>query len=232
MDLLSWVKQYGEYIKKNPYVYELQKQGIDLFAKFLEQNEYRKAKTLLTSDTAEHFLVYWIPKVKKYLTEIEAYNIVYTLQDISTYIWNGQAQEETLEVPLILEQYGKEYMRLYKARRMINELVGDPVIATKPLTIDLATYKEYKSKQTKKDNMSLYETGWFRVDEVHKDGYISLHKFDTDKYFRVLFAPHLLAYFKPGDVLQITLKKRIFFVYWELSEIKGFYLQEVVNYIN
>lgn len=232
MDLLSWVKKYSEYIKKNPYVYELQKQGIELFIKFLEQNKYMQVEALLTSELSERFLIYWIPKVKKYLTEIEAYNIVYTLQDISTYIWEGQVQKDVINPPLILEQYGKEYMRLYKARRMINELVGDPVISTKPLTIDLAIYKEYKSKQTKKDSMSLYETGWFKIDEVHKDGYISLHKFGTDKYFRVLFTPHLLAHFKKGDVLQTTLKKRIFFVYWELCEIKGFYLQKVVNYIN
>ncbi|MGL4343811.1 MAG: hypothetical protein ACRCTE_01300 [Cellulosilyticaceae bacterium] len=229
MELLPLVKQYSEYIKKNPYVYELQKQGVDLFIRFLEQRYGEAEIPSLTQEMIEYFLIFWTPKVKKYLTEIEAYNIVYTIQDLTTYI--NENHSEDMQMPIILEQYGKEYMRVYKARRIINEIVGDPVISTKPLIVDLTTYKEYRAKQLKKDTMSLYETGWFSVEEIHKDGYISLNKMNTDKYFRVLFTPKLLGYFKKGDVLQITLKKKIFFVYWELCEIKGYYLGEVVNYL-
>lgn len=233
MDLLFQVRQYSEYIKKNPYVYELQKQGIDLLIKFLSQYYEELEENILSQQIIDHFILLWIPKVKKYLTEIEAYNIIYTVQDLLVYLRKeNKDRGESLEIPIVLEQYGKEYMRLYKARSLVNQLVGDPVICVQPLVVDMNIYREYKLKQTKKDNMSLYEKGWFKVEEVHKDGYIAFNRMGTDKQYRVLFTGKLLKNFKKGDITQMTLKKRIFFIYWEICELKGYYLGEAENYLS
>lgn len=229
MDIISRVRDYIKYIKQNPYIYEIQKQGIELFISFLNENPNKIVTNTLKQDCIEYFLCVWVPQHKKYLSESQAYNIVYTVQDIYMYI--TREIKEKIDDPFILELYGQEYIRVYKSRKLIAQLSGDPVIRTHPLVINFDAYKEYKQKKKKKDNMSMYENGNFRVDEVNKDGYISLNKIGSKRYFKVLFRPSLLINFKVGDILHITLRKKIFFVYWEIEEIKGYYLSSALVYL-
>lgn len=228
MDIIGQVSEYIRYIKQNPYIYEIQKQGIELFIKFLKQNPEHAVPEVLNKECVEYFLSLWVPKYYKYLSEIEAYNIVYTVQDIYMYI--KRKFNQNIEDPIILDVYGAEYVRLYKSRKVLAQLSGDPVILVKPLVVSLSAYREYKQKQQKRDSMSMYEQGMFKVDEINKEGYISLNKVGTKRYFRVLFKPSLLSNFKVGDILHITLRRRIFFVYWEIEEVKGYYLSNAMAY--
>lgn len=228
MDIIGQVKSYIQYVKQNPYIYEIQKQGIELFMKFLRQNPDRIKKDSLDKDLIDYFLSYWVPKNKKYLSEVQAYNIVYTVHDIVAY--SHSKVSEAIEYPLILDIYGQEYVRLYKSRKLLAQLSGDPVLIAHPMVISFAAYKEYKQKKKKKDSMSMYEQGIFKVEEISKEGYLSLNKIGTTRNFRVLFRPSLLINFKEGDILHITLRRKIFFVYWEIEEIKGYYLSTAIAY--
>lgn len=228
MDIIGQVKNYIQYVKQNPYIYEIQKQGIELFMNFLKQNPNGIVKDTLDKSVTDYFLSFWVPKNKKYLSEVQAYNIVYTVHDITNYI-NKKCSQEA-EYPLILDVYGQEYVRLYKSRKLIAQLSGDPVLAAHPMVISFEAYKEYKQKKKKRDSMSMYEQGVFKVEEISKDGYISLNKLGTARGFRVLFRPSLLINFKAGDILHITLRRKIFFVYWEIEEIKGYYLSNAIAY--
>lgn len=229
MDIIGQVKDYIGYVKQNPYIYEIQKQGIELFICFLRENPEDISGEVLDQSIVDYFLSLWVPKHRKYLSEVQAYNIVYTVHDIYMYI--KKKFKEDFEEPIILDVYGQEYVRLYKSRKLIAELSGDPVVTSQPMVINFNAYKEYKQKQKKRDSMSMYEQGIFRVDEINSDGYISLNKIGTKRYFRVLFRPSLLANFKAGDILHITLRRRIFFVYWEIEEIKGYYLSNAMMYL-
>lgn len=229
MDIIGQVKQYAQYVRQNPYIYELQKQGIELLINFLKSNPNHMVGDTLDTKAVDYFLSYWVPRSRKYLSEVEAYNIVYTLHDICHYL--NRKDNEADNTPIILDMYGQEYIRLYKSRKLLAQLAGDPVIATNPIVISLDTYKEYKQKKNKKDSMSMYEQGMFRVDEINKDGYISFNKVGSNRYFKVLFRPSVLANFKAGDILHITLKRRIFFIYWEIDEIRGYYLSNAISYI-
>lgn len=226
MDLIQEVKEYSHYIKQNPYIYEIQKPGIELITSFLIAHS---SIEVLEEKIVDCFLTYWVPNYRRYLTETDAYNIVYALQDLCTYI--DRKYDKQSDTAFILDSYGQEYMRLYKARKLISQLVGEPVVCTRPMVVDFHAYKEYKQKQDKKDTMSLYEKGIFQVDEINKEGYISLNKIGTCRYFKVLFRPSVLGYFKKGDILQITLKKKIFFIYWEMHEIKAYYLPNATKYM-
>ncbi|MGL6173786.1 MAG: hypothetical protein ACRC1P_04175 [Cellulosilyticaceae bacterium] len=228
MDIISRVRDYIKYIKQNPYIYEIQKPGIELFINFLKINPNGIVMDTLNQCCIEYFLCIWVPQHRKYLSEAQAYNIVYTIQDIYMYI--KREIKEEIDGPFILELYGQEYMRLYKSRKLIAQLSGDPVLRIQPLVISFDAYKEYKQKKKKRDSMSMYENGNFIVDEINKDGYISLNKIGSKRYFKVLFRPSLLSNFKVGDILHITLRKRIFFVYWEIEEIKGYYLSNALRY--
>jgi hypothetical protein len=234
MSLIYQINQYEKHVQKNDYVYSLQKQAIDLLLCFLSKHSTRVKKDKLDEQCIDYFLSVWIPKYKKYLSEAEAYNLVYTIQDIYHFINQklSESTQEEIEEPYILDKYGKEYLRIYKVRRLLSQLVGDPVLTTQPLVIDLEAYRHQKGKVKKRDNMSLYEQGFFKVTEINRDGYITLQKLDTNKYFKVLFRPSYLAHFKIGDLLNGGLKKKIFFIYWELEDIKGYYLPQALAYLS
>lgn len=227
MELIQEIKEYIQYIKRNPYVYELQQHAIELFLKFITE---LPPTQIPLEEQIDYFLTYWLPKYKHYLTENEAYNIVYTMQDLCIYI-NKKNTLSRIDTAFILERYGQEYIRLYKARKLISQLVGEPIIGTNPIIIDLAAYRIYKEKQLKKDVMSLYEQGIFRVDEVDMEGQVCLNKLNTNRYFKVLFKPSLITLFKKGDILHISLRKKIFFIYWEIHQIKGYYLPNARLYL-
>lgn len=229
MDIISQVKDYIQYVKQNPYIYEIQKQGIELFIKFLKQTPEYTTKETLDRKSIDYFLSFWVPKHRRYLSETQAYNIVYTIHDI--YVYTNKKFKQVIEEPIVLDLYGQEYVRLYKSRKLLAQLSGDPILTTQPMVISFEAYKEYKQKKKKRDSMSMYEQGIFKVDEISKEGYISFNKLGTNKYFRVLFRPSLLVNFKAGDILHITLRRRIFFIYWEIEEIKEYYLSNAIAYL-
>lgn len=229
MDILKEVEGYRQSIKQSAYVYSLQKQGIDLLVTFLKRSENGRAVHDKMSHLIDYFLAVWLPRNKKYLTDIEAFNIVYTLQDFQVYLEEKHGVKE--ELPVVLDLYREDYARLYKAKKFIDELVGDPIISTNPIVIHLKHYREQKDKKNKKDSMCIYEQGIFKIEEVNKEGYIGLVKLKGNKYCKVLCRPSLLYHFKENDLMQVSLRKKIFFVYWEIDEIKAYYPERAHQYL-
>lgn len=229
MDILKEIEAYRSYVKKNTYVYSLQKQGLDLFYTFLKRMESSRTFSNIPSNIIDYFLAVWIPRNKKYLTEAEAFNIIYTMQDFQSYLEDKHTGDE--ELPVVLDLYRQDYVRLYKAKKLISEMVGDPIISTNPIVIHLDNYKEHKEKKERRDSMCVYEQGVFKIDEINKEGYIGLMKLNGTKYCKVLCRPNLLYHFKENDLLHVSLRKKIFFVYWEIDDIKVYYPSCATQYL-
>lgn len=229
MDMLKEINHYREHVKKNNYVYTLQKQGINLLYEFMISLQNKQIGLGTPSKIIDYFLSVWIPRNKRYLTEAEAFNIVYTLQDFQTYL--EERSEDKKDFPLVLDLYRKDYVRLYRAKKLIDEMVGNPIISTNPIVIDLENYKGHKEKKQRKDTMCMYEQGIFRIEEVNKEGYLGLVKLNSKKHCKVLCRPTLLYHFKEEDLMQIHLKKKIFFIYWEIEELKAYYPSRAIEYL-
>ncbi len=229
IDAVKELYAYRQFIQKNNYIHTLQKLGLDLLASFFNQSKETCFEMKALQESLEYFLCIWLPRNKKYLTDIEAFNIVYTLQDFEVYLEKKYAVP--LDVPCVLEGYRKDYMRVYKAKHFLDKMVGDPVLSTSPLLIDLDNYRQRKQKEARKESMCLYEQGVFRIDEVNEEGYIGLAKLGAKKYCKVLCRPNMLYHFKQNDLLHITLKKKVFFVYWEIESIKVYYPQQAMRYL-
>ncbi|MEG0318272.1 MAG: hypothetical protein RR627_00050 [Niameybacter sp.] len=229
MNLLNEVRDYIEYIKPNAYIFTLQKQGLELLLSFIEEFKHTNTISNGYMDALDYFLAVWVPRHKKYLKVEDAFNIVYSVQDLLTFIHRKYNSEDN--TPLILDYYGEEYLRVYKVNEIIRRMIGDPIISMVPTIIDLESYKEYKEKQQRKDNMAMYEQGLFSVDEINDEGYIALSKLNNNKYCKVLIRRDWMYNFKVNDILHVTLKRKIFFVYWEIEELKAYYPSKAAQYL-
>ena len=229
MNLLNEIRDYTDYVRQNTYIYSLQKQGIDLLNKFITQQIDGPTPKRGYIEMIDYFLAVWIPKHKKYLTVEEAFNIVYASQDLLTFIHKKYDREDN--TPLILEYYGEEYMRLYRVNEIVRKMVGDPVISMKPTIIDLQGYKDYKEKVQHKDTMAMYEQGLFCIEEINDEGYLVLNKLSNHKCCRVLMRRDWMYHFTLNDILQVTLKERFFFVYWEIEQFKVYYTEKAARYL-
>lgn len=227
MDTLTCLETYTQVIKETPYLYQVQKKGIELFGNFIKAYYERLEAQAITDKIIEEFLVIWLPKHKRYLTEVEAYDMVYTVQSIYLYIL--KKTEKPMPEDSIVETYAKEYMRLYRVRNLFNKILEDPVINMNPDLISLGAYANKKLKR--KEEMCTYEQGLFKIEEVCLEGYIEVQGIEKNVMCKVLIEPSVIKHLKKGDVLHARLKRKVFFIYWEMDEVFHYYLDQAINYL-
>lgn len=249
MHILERVNLYIQEIKANPYIYSLQKLGIELFKEYIISSGLDVEESYLGRETLSKLVLYWIPRNKRYLSEAQAYQVIYTIHDIYNYIEAHREAAETKvgstkkediaadkkvekpEPPTLLELYGQEYMRLYKVRNKLLSLTKDPVIAVDPLVIDLNRYRQKKNKGGYQEIATTYEQAIFKVTECKEGGQITLMKPRQNKEYKLLLEYPIYKDLKPGDLIHATIKRKLFYVYWELEEIKSYYLPEAIVFL-
>jgi len=76
-----------------------------------------------------------------------------------------------------------------------------------------------------------YEQAVFKVEECKEGGQVVLVKLYQDKQYKLLLDFPTCKYFKKGDLIHAIIKRKLFYVYWELQEIKSYYLPEALAYL-
>ncbi len=229
MSIIDSINEYSNYIKKNPYVYSIQKNGIETFLTYIHTNYEKEEPENLALDIIDKFLIYWVPKSKRYLTFTEAYHLVYTLQDMYHYV--SKSQKNKKEMPAILDIYGEECIRIYKVREMLARTTQDPILRTNPTVIDIGAYR--KKVKEKGNHMLLltYEQGIFQIVETKDNGQVVIKKLLDERYFKIILENPIYKYLKVGDLFHGRLKKKPFYVFWQLDEIKSYYLPKAIYYL-
>ena len=229
MELLREIKEYSTYIKQNRYLYEVQHVAIDLLIEYTTKEGRRIASAPDLSVILDYFLAVWLPRRKKYLNEQQALNMIDTIQAFQTYVENKY--NILNEVPIVLQQYGETYKRMYGIKEVIRQVTEHPVLSINPDLIDMQNYKKYKLKQSKKERMMLYEQGYFVVSAINPEGSIIFCKLHTNKLYKMMFSPKYLTCFKVSDIIQASFKRKIFFVYWEIEQMIAYYPAQAQHYL-
>lgn len=233
MHILERIDEYSEQIKQTPYVYKIQKAGIEIVRRYINDNHLDIREEDFEQRLLEKLILIWLPKNKKYLSETEVYQIIYTIHDIVCYIEKkGNESKEKVEENTILKLYGKEYMRVYKAKSFLQQMTDDPVISIDPIVIDLDRYKNKKKRSNYTELATTYEQGLFQIQGCKEGGQIILNKMGQIKQYKMLLEYPGYKYLKVGDLLQIVIKRKLFYVYWELEEIKAYYLPQACPFFN
>ena len=231
MHILERVETYVQEVKQTPYVYKIQKLGIEIFKYYITSNSLDIREEDFHKELLDKLVLIWLPKNKKYLSEAEVYQIIYTIHDLFNYIQTKLPQEEQTEKeePTILQCYGEEYMRVYKARNLLQRITKDPVISVDPFVVDLDKYRYKKEKKSYGEIATTYEQALFEVQECKEGGQVILNKIGQTKQYKLLLEYPAYKYLRKGDILHVTLKRKLFYVYWELEEIKAYYLPQALE---
>ncbi|MGL4361722.1 MAG: hypothetical protein ACRCSG_00275 [Cellulosilyticaceae bacterium] len=239
MNILEQLDNYKKYVQNDYNKYTSQKQAIELLDKFLKFEYKYKMKYEKIEKVLDYFVLVWVPKRKKYLKEAEGFEIIHTVRDFKNYIETNQdilnyenSNKDEIEQPWVIDKYIEDYMRVHKVKKIISEMTKDPVVGTDTRIIDLKKYKEFKEKQQHNDSMSIYEQGTFKIQEINKEGYLELSKIgNSKKYCKILCRQSYLNNFKEGDLLEVNLRKKVFFIYWEIETLKAYYSEAGSHYL-
>ena len=231
MNVIDTINEYSNYIKKNPYVYSIQKNGIETFLTYIHTHYEKEELQTLPLDIIDKFLTYWVPKSKRYLTFTEAYHLVYTLQDIYYYVLKSQRNKKDIQAPAILDIYGEECMRIYKVREMLARLTQDPILRTNPTVIDIEAYRKKIKDKIKHAQLLNYEQGIFQITQIKDNGQVVIKKLLDQRCLKIVLEDPIYRYLKIGDLFHGKLRKKPFYVYWELDEIKSYYLPKAICYL-
>ena len=237
MHILERVDSYIEELKQTPYVYKIQKAGIEIFKAYITSSGLDIREEDFHRALLDKLLLIWLPKNRKYMGEAQVYQVIYTIHDIVSYIENKGTQDNQVENPdleenTILQLYGEEYMRVYKAKHLLQKATNDPVISVDPIVVDLSKYRIKKKKGGYAEIATTYEQALFEVQECKEGGQIVLTKVGQLKQYKLLLEYPSYKYLKKGDILHAVIKRKIFYVYWELEEIKAYYLPQAVPFLN
>lgn len=227
------VEDYIQEIKENPYVYKIQKLGIEVFKYYITSNSLDIREEDFHKGLLDKLVLIWLPRRKKYLSELEIYQVIYTIHDIFSYIQEkiGREEEGKQEEPTILQLYGEAYMRIYKAKNLLQKMTKDPVISVDPIIVDLEKYRSKKVKKSYSEIATTYEQALFEVQECKEGGQVILNKLGQSKPYKLLLEYPTYKYLRKGDILHAVIKRKLFYVYWEIEEIKSYYLPDAITYL-
>lgn len=237
MHILERVDGYVEEVKQTPYIYKMQKVGIEVFRTYINAYGLDIREEDFHRDLLNKLLLIWLPKNKKYLGEAEIYQIIYTIHDLVNYIEQKSGtlseQDEAVspEENTILQLYGEAYMRIYKARNLLQQITKDPIISVNPIVVDLERYKD-RRKKTYNEIATTYEQALFEIQECKDGGQIIMCKIGYNKQYKLLLEYPAYKYLRKGDILHAVIKRKLFYVYWELEEIKAYYLPQALSYLS
>lgn len=234
MHILERVEDYTQEIKQTPYIYKIQRLGIEIFKYYITSNGLDIREEDFHIELLDKLVLIWLPRNKKYLSEAEVYQIIYTIHDLFNYIQSkiGEKTPSEQEEPTILQLYGESYMRVYKARNLLQRMTKDPVISVDPIVIDLDKYRSKKAKGRYGEIATTYEQALFEVQECKEGGQVVLNKLGQAKQYKLLLEYPAYKYLRKGDILHAVIKRKLFYVYWELEEIKTYYLPEALKFLS
>lgn len=235
MHISERVENYIEEAKQVPYVYKMQKLGIEIFRYYITSNSLDIREEDFHRELLDKLVLIWLPRHKKYLSETEIYQVIYTIHDLFNYIQikTGREKEEKeqQEEPTILQLYGDAYKRVYKAKNLLQKMTKDPVISVDPIIVDLDKYRSKKARGNYSDIATTYEQAIFEVQVCKQGGQVILNKLGQVKQYKLLLEYPTYKYLRKGDILHIVIKRKLFYVYWELEEIKAYYLPQAVDFL-
>lgn len=237
MHILERVEAYVQEVKQTPYVYKIQKLGIEIFKYYITSYSLDIREEDFHKELLDKLVLIWLPRNKKYLSEAEVYQIIYTIHDIFNYIQTTLADghkenQQEQEASTILQLYGEEYMRIYKARNLLQRITKDPIISVDPIVVDLDKYRYQKGKKNYGEIATTYEQAFFEVQECKEGGQVILNKLGQTKQYKLLLEYPVYKYLRKGDILHATIKRKLFYVYWELEEIKAYYLPQALELLS
>ena len=114
-------------------------------------------------------------------------------------------------------------------KKNIMQFIKSPVINKSPVVIDLDRYR-IKAKNDRRNRFLLRpEEGYFKVADIFTNNSVVLKKISGYTFFiRVYFDEPVIEKIRPGDVLDIKVRKTNNIGAWKVEDISGCFAREKI----
>lgn len=230
MEVLESITRYAEKVKRTPYLYENQRQALEMLYEYCNKTDPGLNLKEVDSGFFDEFLMCWLPKNESRLKEREIYQVLKGVGGYCAYLQEIY-ELPSLEAYEVMKEYKKEYLRIYQLKHLFLRYLGDPIINTNPFVVDFNAYKTYKTRKCTKEKQGVYQQGLFEVMEIDYDDTVIFRKLPKGKFVRVIMPEYIASYMKKGDILHLKIKQKQFFSCWEIDDFKNCYLANASQYL-
>ncbi len=113
----------------------------------------------------------------------------------------------------------EEIYRINQLKLYMRSFSNDPLIMQRPVVID---YKKYlKSKELKNNTDCIIIKGNFKVVAAFECGIILKCIDGSKSYYKVKLPLHVVKYIREDDVLNLTLARKMFMLYWDILKVES-----------
>ncbi|NLI89476.1 MAG: hypothetical protein GX366_03595 [Epulopiscium sp.] len=231
MEVLESIVSYVEYRKDNNYICQNQQEAIGMLHNYCTSIDRPTDLKEVDWTFFDKFLIYWLPKNQKDLSEKEFQQVLNVVLGYCDYIRNNH-DIKILFTSEAENYYRRECIRIQRLKELFLQHFGYPILAVDPLVIDLEDYKKYKSRRNIKKQDGIYQQGLFQVDEIEYDNTLVLKNISKGNLVRVALVGYIVTSMREGDILHLRIKHKQFFTCWEIIDFKNCYLQNASEYLS
>lgn len=230
MEVLESIRSYTEITKLNPYLYEDQKEALEILYRYCHNTEPQLKFEEIDRDFFDEFLMHWLPNDQLRLEEGKVDQVLKGVGGYCAYI-QATHKPPSLRKYRMLTKDKREYRRIYQLKQLFLKYLGDPIISVNPLIIDLKAYKHYRIRKGTKEKQGVYQEGIFEVTEVDYDYTVVLRKLPKGNFVRIIVPEYIASSMRKGDILHLRIKQKQYFAYWEVEDLRNCYLPSANQYL-
>lgn len=131
--------------------------------------------------------------------------------------------------------YENEEEELFRLKYLIKEIrkYGEvPVLSWDPFIVDINCYKNMKNSENAIVKYIMHEQGYFNVHDKISNILILKKLGPLDNYFKVKIDMLLLKDMKIGDIIQMSIKRKVFCSSWNIINVKAYFSEAAGRYLN
>lgn len=125
-----------------------------------------------------------------------------------------------------------ELERLLINLHQIRKHSENPVIRWKPFIVDFDCYKNKVSREQYSYQYYVFEQGYFSVNDIIKYFVILKKSKPYPGLFKIKIDAQLATNMRPGDILHMSIKRKMFCTTWDIVHVKAYYNELAAAQLN
>lgn len=227
-------KSFMDYRVKTFQVFtNLQTKAFDLMESYINTYYRECAIDALDEQFFERFYHYFLPLYSLKLSDTEVENISkewvsfceYVGTDLGITLINGPSLTA-------FNTYQNELQRIYYLIKEVRKYGEVPVLSWEPFLVDMKCYRNMKSKEKNSSKYVVFDQGYFILQDKIGNNVIFYKESPAKSYFKVKIDVGLTEEMRIGDIVHMSIKRKIFCTAWNIINVKAYFDKSAGVYLN
>lgn len=218
---------------KYPSIMEANKKVLDIMRHYLNLFYKEDSLDALNQTFLERFYSSFLPCHLLRLThkEIESVSIEWIL--FSDFISNRYKDNSMRSLcKEIYSAHEEELVRILYLLKEVRKYGEVPVLCWEPFIIDMKCYKNMKNKESGLAKYIVYDQGYFMIQDKIGNNIIFIKNVPVKTFYKIKIDIPLGEEMKIGDILHMSIKRKIFSTAWNMVNVKAYFDQSAGEYLN